>query len=79
MRSEKKAALERAEAVFAAGVLPIVDQIRQSGVIAQKGIAAALNARGICTFHGGRWHAVAVRCLLARPGTARLVVLAWRS
>ena len=57
----------RAQAdAFAANVLPIVEQIRQSGATTLRAIAAALNARGIHTARGGQWHDSTVRNLLAR-------------
>jgi DNA invertase Pin-like site-specific DNA recombinase len=51
---------------FAANVLPIVENIRASGITSHAGIAAALNSRGVRTARGGRWHATTVRNLLAR-------------
>jgi DNA invertase Pin-like site-specific DNA recombinase len=51
---------------FAANVLPIIRQIEASGIVTSRGIAAALNARGIRTARGGPWQHSAVRNLLAR-------------
>jgi DNA invertase Pin-like site-specific DNA recombinase len=51
---------------FAANVLPIVRQIEDSGVRNARAIAEALNARGIRTARGGRWHDSTVRNLQAR-------------
>jgi DNA invertase Pin-like site-specific DNA recombinase len=51
---------------FAANVLPIIEQIRGSGVSTLKGIAAALNARGVQTYRGGHWQAMQVKRILAR-------------
>jgi DNA invertase Pin-like site-specific DNA recombinase len=51
---------------FAANVLPVVEAIRASGVTTYEAVAEALNARGIATARGGRWHATTVRNLLAR-------------
>jgi DNA invertase Pin-like site-specific DNA recombinase len=51
---------------FAANILPVVDSIRASGISSHAGIAAALNARGVNTARGGRWHATTVRNLLTR-------------
>jgi DNA invertase Pin-like site-specific DNA recombinase len=51
---------------FAANVLPIVETIRAAGVTDLKGIAAALNARGVRSARGGIWYASSVRNLIAR-------------
>ncbi len=50
----------------AANVLPIVYSIRASGISTLKGLAEALNARGVRTSRGGRWYASTVKNLLAR-------------
>jgi DNA invertase Pin-like site-specific DNA recombinase len=47
-------------------VMPIVNDIRASGVTSLLGIADELNARGILTARGGQWYATTVRNLLAR-------------
>jgi DNA invertase Pin-like site-specific DNA recombinase len=51
---------------FAESVLPIVQSIQQSGVISLRGIAVALNNRGVRTARAGRWQVSNVRNLLAR-------------
>jgi hypothetical protein len=51
---------------FAANVLPIVESIKASGVISLSGIARALNARGMRSARGGRWHISSVANLMAR-------------
>jgi DNA invertase Pin-like site-specific DNA recombinase len=57
----------KAEADRAAGnVLPIIAEIRKSGTTTLRAIADALNARGVPTPRGGRWHAMSVRNALAR-------------
>lgn len=57
----------KAEADRAAGnVLPIIAEIRRSGAATLRAIADALNARGVSTPRGGRWHATSVRNVLAR-------------
>jgi len=43
-------------ALFAANTLPVVNAIRATGVTDLRGIAAALNARGVRTPRDGRWH-----------------------
>jgi DNA invertase Pin-like site-specific DNA recombinase len=52
--------------VFAANTLPVVEAIRATGVADLRGIAAALNARGIRTARGGRWHVSNVKNLIDR-------------
>ena len=61
----RKAQTENA-ALFAANTLPVIDAIRQTGVIDLRGIAGALNARGIRTARGGRWHTSNVKNLIDR-------------
>ena len=51
---------------FAEAVLPIVQAIQRSGVISLRGIAIALNDRGVRTARGGHWQVSNVRNLLAR-------------
>jgi hypothetical protein len=53
-------------ALFAANTLPIVDSIRATGVTDLRGIAAALNARGVRTARGGQWHVSNVKNLIDR-------------
>jgi DNA invertase Pin-like site-specific DNA recombinase len=68
---EKGAASNRAAAAaFASNTLPIIRQIEASGVSGFRGIAAALNARGIRTARGGDWHPTTVRNMLARQASA---------
>ena len=51
---------------FAANVLPIVKSLRGNGVTDLRGLAAALNSRGVRTARGGRWHVSNVRNVLRR-------------
>jgi DNA invertase Pin-like site-specific DNA recombinase len=51
---------------FAGTVLPIVNSLKKAGVTSYRGIAAALNSRGVRTARGGRWQVSNVRNLLAR-------------
>jgi DNA invertase Pin-like site-specific DNA recombinase len=51
---------------FAANIMPIVDAIRSCGACTLASIADALNARGVRTARGGRWHVSTVQNLLAR-------------
>lgn len=45
---------------FVKNVAPVIREIRASGVASLRGIAAALNARGVRTARGGRWAATQV-------------------
>ena len=47
-------------------VLPVIAQLRSDGVHSLRGIARALNNRGIRTRRGGAWSASAVRLVLDR-------------
>ncbi len=55
---------------FAENVAPVISQIRASGVDSLRGIASALNDRGVPTARGGRWQAVQVGAVLARVAAA---------
>jgi DNA invertase Pin-like site-specific DNA recombinase len=56
---------------FATAVLPIVETIRSSGITSLRGIARALNNRGVRTARNGQWQVSNVRNLLARSPMAR--------
>jgi hypothetical protein len=51
---------------FAEAILPIIDQIRESGATTLTDIAKALNARNIRTARGRRWHPTTVKNVLNR-------------
>lgn len=51
---------------FARNILPVVREIEGAGVKTYRGIAKALNARGIQTARGGEWHPATVRNLMTR-------------
>ncbi len=51
---------------FAANVLPVIEGIKAAGATSFDAIAKALNARGIRTARGGRWHSTTVLNLLGR-------------
>lgn len=55
---EVKIAIARAWAV---DICPIIEEIQNSGVETLRGIARALNGRGITTSKGGQWQAVQVK------------------
>jgi DNA invertase Pin-like site-specific DNA recombinase len=65
-RGEAIAAIKAGADRAAGNVLPIVAEIRKSGATTLRAIAEALNARGVPTPRGRRWHAMSVRNALAR-------------
>ena len=52
--------------VFAANVRPIIDSLRAAGVCDLRGLATALNDRGVRTARGGRWHVSNVKNVIDR-------------
>jgi DNA invertase Pin-like site-specific DNA recombinase len=69
LKQARKVALEtvHASAVrHAANVLPIIREVQRAGARTLRDVAEALNARGISTARGGRWHAQTVANVLAR-------------
>ena len=64
----RRALADEADA-FAANVLPIIGSLRASGVTDLRGLADALNRRGVRTARGGRWHVSNVRNLLRRSAS----------
>lgn len=54
-----------------AGVLPIIEEIRNAGIVTLRGIAAELNARGERTQRGMEWSSVQVMRVLNRSGAAQ--------
>jgi DNA invertase Pin-like site-specific DNA recombinase len=51
---------------FASNVLPIIKSLWSIGVMDLRGLANALNQRGVRTARGGRWHVSNVRNVIAR-------------
>jgi DNA invertase Pin-like site-specific DNA recombinase len=51
---------------FAQGVRPIIELLKSSGVADLRGLANALNARGVRTARGGRWHVSNVKNVIDR-------------
>jgi hypothetical protein len=74
----RKARTARADAQ-AAELAPTIEALRAAGITTLRGIAAALNERGIPTARGrGKWEATKVRRVLARLGARRLRCEGWR-
>ena len=55
---------------FASNIQPVILQIRGAGVQTLKGIADALNARGLRTPRGGEWQAIQVKRIVERHQVA---------
>lgn len=51
---------------FAQAQAPVLGERRDQGISSLRGIATELNARGVLTQRGGRWHVSNVRNLLGR-------------
>ncbi|WP_298196591.1 recombinase family protein [Novosphingobium sp.] len=52
----------------AADLRPVIEDMRERGIVSLNAMAGALNEGGFVTARGGRWHAATVRNLLARLG-----------
>jgi len=65
-RKRSLAARSAAADAFAANVRPIIEQIQASGISSLRGVAQALNARGVRTARGSDWTAVQVSNVLKR-------------
>jgi hypothetical protein len=59
---------------FAQTVLPIIASIQRSGITSLRGLAIALNNRGVRTARNGQWQVSNVRNVLARQYTANLLL-----
>ena len=57
---------KRRAALFAARLLPVIAQIRESGAVTSEEVAVALNERSISTATGSAWSAPIVRKFLRR-------------
>jgi DNA invertase Pin-like site-specific DNA recombinase len=51
---------------FATGALPIIKELQNQGITSYKGLARALNARGVPTANKRRWYGGTVRNLLEK-------------
>ena len=50
----------------AANVIPIIREAQRAGATTLRAVADVLNARGIHTARGGRWHATSVKNVIDR-------------
>ncbi|MEP9388000.1 recombinase family protein [Mesorhizobium sp. KR9-304] len=53
---------------FAGEIIPIIRTIQRAGITSLRGIAAALEARGVRTARGGTWQVSNVRNIIRRAG-----------
>ena len=53
---------------FAGEIIPFIRAIQRAGITSLRGIAAALEARGVRTARGGRWQVSNVRNIIRRAG-----------
>ena len=58
---------------FAANVLPIIVSLRASGITDLRGLAGALNTRGVRTARNGRWYVSNVKNVIDRAGRRALL------
>lgn len=58
--------LQEKAARFASGVLPVIRELQAQGITSHKGIARALNARGVPTAYGRQWYGGTLKNLLRR-------------
>ena len=66
-----RAAIARNADRHARDLAPVVEDIRAGGATSLRAIAGELNARGMLTRRGGRWHVSTVMNLLDRLGEQR--------
>jgi hypothetical protein len=59
---------------FAEAVFPIAQAIQRAGVVSLRGIAIALNDRGVRTARNSQWQVSNVRSILARQSPANLLL-----
>ncbi|WP_287364079.1 recombinase family protein [Mesorhizobium sp.] len=67
----RKMSIEEANR-FAQTVLPIIASIQRSGITSLRGLAIALNNRGVRTARNGQWQVSNLRNILARQSAAQL-------
>lgn len=65
-RAKAVASTKATADAFALNVLPIIRDVKANGVNSYRGIAEALNARGVRTARGGTWQAATVRNIVLR-------------
>ena len=65
-RGQAVASLKADADRFARNVAPIIAEIERSGVTSLRGIAKALDARGVATSRGGAWSGVQVEAIKSR-------------
>ena len=71
-----RAAISRNADRHALDLAPVVEDIRAGGATSLRAIAVEMNARGMLTRRGGRWHVSTVMNLLDRLGSGNAVFAA---
>jgi DNA invertase Pin-like site-specific DNA recombinase len=69
-RQASSAAIRASADKHASNVLPVIQAIQKAGARTLREVAEALNARGVMTARGGRWHATSVKNILDRTAKA---------
>lgn len=75
IQEARRRALKAVEASadrHAANVVPVIREVQKTGASTLREIATALNARGVSTPRGGRWHASSVKNALERNSSEEL-------
>lgn len=68
--SARSAAVRKAKAdTFAANILPVIRSLQEQG-LSLRGVAQALNDRGVKTARGGQWYATTVRNIIVAENHA---------
>ena len=70
-RAKALAATQAQANAFALNVLPLIEQVRESGATSYNAIAKQLNVRGVRTARGGTWQAATVRKIMLRAPSLR--------
>ena len=63
---------------FVAGVLPVIESIKQASVVSAQGIARELNAWQVLTARGGKWNAASVINVMRRRSNSAATPLPTR-
>jgi DNA invertase Pin-like site-specific DNA recombinase len=65
-RESAMAAIKEEADKHATNILPLIREAKRAGATTLRQVADALNARGVATARGGRWHATSIKNVLDR-------------